>query len=479
MSAAILLSSALRREHLSRNGYRLFLALGSTLVLLLLGLSLWQATASLRALDNLQQQADRVQRLDSLLIQLIDAENAVRGYLLSNNRNFLEPYTKSQETVNHTLEEIRWDLGPSSENDAALADLSGLVAIKLRSLEQAVARGTTGEETRPQGKRYTDRIRDRIVSMKTHLGAVGEISFERSTLHVERTRWVVGILAVGALALMIVLFLVVERQFKLREQLAGLLQSENERLDALVQERTAELSDLASYLTNARETEKAYLARELHDELGALLTAARMESDWISRHIDGPAREACLQRLERLDRHLNGGIVLKRRIIDGLRPPLLEMLGLVSALRDLAEEFSRGESIDLQLDLPDDDIDVAPTLSLAVFRIAQESLTNIRKHAHAKRVTLALRATADWLEIEIADDGTGFQPSPARGRRHGLAGMKHRALMYGGEFRLSSQPGEGTRVVVRVPMAAVPPATTDAAQVALPPSLQADTERRI
>jgi protein-histidine pros-kinase len=420
MSAATPLSSALRREHLSHNGYRLFLALGSTLVLLLLGLSLWQATASLRALDNLQQQSDRVQRLDSLLIQLIDAENAVRGFLLSNNRAFLEPYTKSQETVNHTLEEIRWDLGPSSENDAALADLSGLVAIKLRSLDQAVARGTAGEETRPQGKRYTDRIRDRIVGMKTRLGAVGEISFERSTLHVERT------LAVGALALMTLLFLVVERQFKLREQLAGLLQSENERLDALVQERTGELSDLASYLTNARESEKAYLARELHDELGALLTAARMESDWISRHLDGPAREACLQRLTRLDRHLNGGIVLKRRIIDGLRPPLLEMLGLVSALRDLAEEFARGESIDLQLDLPDDDIDgidVAPTLSLALFRIAQESLTNIRKHANAKRVSLSLRETAGWLEIEIADDGTGFQPSLARGRRHGLAGM--------------------------------------------------------
>ena len=280
-------------SHLARKWHHLLVALGGAFLVLLLDPSHWQATASLKALGDLQQQAVRVEHLDSLLIQLMDAESAVRAYLLSANRAHLEPYEKSRTTIGSTLEDIHRDLGALSSNDEALADLSGLVAIKLRSLDQAVERGQAGEETRIQGKRYTDRIRERILGLKAGLAAEAQDSFERSTRHVERTRWVVGIQAGAALALLVALFFVVERQFKLREQLAALLHSENQRLDALVQERTDELSDLASYLTNARESEKARLARELHDELGALLTAAKMETGWIARKLKGPAGEAC------------------------------------------------------------------------------------------------------------------------------------------------------------------------------------------
>ena len=444
-------------EQLARRVHRLFLALGGVLVVLLLGSSHWQATASLKALGDLQRQAERVEHLDSLLIQLMDAESAVRGYLLSGNRTHLEPYEKSQVTANSTLESIRQDLGSSGENEEALADLSELVTIKLRSLDLAVERGFAGEETRIKGKRYTDRIRDRILGLKAQLAADGEISFARSTTHVERTRWVVITLAIGALMLMVVLLLVVERQFKLREQLADLLHGENQRLDALVQERTAELSDLASYLTNAREVEKARLARELHDELGALLTAAKMEADWIAHQLDDVALAPCRERLARLEEHLDSGIALKRRIIENLRPSLLEMLGLVSALRALGEEFSRDAEVMLNLELPQGDVAVAPELALALFRIAQESLTNIRKHAHARQVKLALSIKAEELELEIVDDGEGFNTGPTRRRRHGLMGMKHRVQMCAGQFLLTSRPGAGTRIVVRIPLAAASP----------------------
>lgn len=457
MPALIRLSRAPHGEQLARRVHRLFLALGGALVVLLLGSSHWQATASLKALGDLQRQAERVEHLDSLLIQLMDAENAVRGYLLSGNRAHLEPYEKSQVTASRTLELIRQDLGASGDNEEALSDLSGLVMIKLRSLDLAVERGFAGEETRTKGKRYTDRIRDRILGLKAQLARTGAISFTRSTRHVERTRWVVIALATGALMLMSVLLLVVERQFKLREQLADLLQSENQRLDALVQERTGELSDLATYLTNAREVEKARLARELHDELGALLTAAKMESGWIARQLDDdPSLAPCRERLARLDEHLDSGTALKRRIIENLRPPLLEMLGLVSALRDLGEEFSRDAEVTLNLELPEGDVDVAPAPALALFRIAQESLTNIRKHAHARQVTLALRVKANELELEIEDDGRGFNTGPARKRHHGLMGMKHRVQMCAGDFSLASRPGAGTRIVVHIPLAATP-----------------------
>lgn len=436
---------------LASNWHPLLLVLGCAFVLLLLGSSHWQATASLRALGNLRQQAERVERLDSLLIQLMDAENAVRGYLLSGNRAHLEPYEKTLVTANLTLEGIRGDLAPSPDNDAALADLSGLVAIKLRSLGQAVERGMAGGETRTEGKRYTDRIRDRIFGLKARLAAEREASYERSINHVAGTRWMVSTLAAGVLILMAILFLVIKRQFELREQLATLLQSENQRLDMLVQERTAELSDLASYLTNAREVEKARLARELHDELGALLTVAKMESGWLARKLEGTALPNCAEHLARLDGMLDSGIALKRRIIDDLRPPLLEALGLVSTMRDLGEEFSQSSGQKLSLELPADDLDLPPATALALFRIAQEALTNIRKHARAKHVKLALRHVEGGLELEIEDDGIGFQTGWVRGRHHGLAGMKHRVQMCAGDFSLISKPGEGTRLLVRIP----------------------------
>lgn len=439
----------------SGHWHHLFLALGCAFVLLVLGSSHWQGSANLRALGELRQQAERVERLDSLLIQLMDAENAVRGYLLSGNRAHLEPYEKSLVTVNHTLEAIRWDLERGPGNFVALAELSGLVAIKLRSLELAIERGTAGEETRIKGKRNTDGIRDGIFGLKARLAAEGHASFDRSTGHVERMRWVVALLAGGALLLMLILFIVLERQFKLRGQLTGMLQSENQRLDALVQARTAELSDLASYLTNAREAEKAQLARELHDELGALLTAAKMETGAIARKLDAAAAP-CRERLLRLDALLDSGIALKRRIIDGLRPALLEELGLISTLRTLGDEFADEAESVLSLELPDGDLELAPAPALALFRIAQEALTNIRRHAHAKRVKLALRVLAGQLELAIEDDGVGFQSAAARGRQHGLAGMKHRVQMCAGEFALSSRPGAGTRIVARIPLPGAP-----------------------
>ena len=465
MQAIPLSSLAPLRGLLARKWHRLLLGLGSALVLLLLGSSHWQATASLQALAELRQQADKVEHLDSLLIQLMDAENAVRGYLLSGNRAHLEPYKQTRATANQTLEEIRQHLEPSPENNAALADLSGLVAIKLRSLDNAVERGMAGEETRTQGKRYTDRIRETILGLKAHLATEGEESFIRSTRHVERTRWVVVTLACSALALMALLFVVIQRQFKLREQIASLLQSENERLDTLVQERTDELSDLASYLTNAREAEKARLARELHDELGALLTAAKMETGWISGHLDDPALAPCREHLAKLEARLDDGIALKRKIIDGLRPPLLEMLGLVSTLRALGEEFVQGDGETLTVELPEDDVDLAPAPALALFRIAQEALTNIRKHARARQVKLALRVIDGWLELEIEDDGKGFHTAWVRGQHHGLAGMKHRVQMCTGEFTVSSAPGMGTRIIARIPLAINAPAPLVTRQV--------------
>ena len=161
------------------------------------------------------------------------------------------------------------------------------------------------------------------------------------------------------------------------------------------------------------------------------------------------------ERFERLLTTLDSGIALKRRIIDDLRPPLLQDLGLVAALRTLGEEFARSSGIRVTLDLPDTDLDLPPESSLALFRIAQESLTNIRRHAQARSVRLSLELSREHMILRVEDDGVGFDASHTQHRRHGLAGMRHRVQMFFGEFAIDSRPGAGTRVTATLPLAAV------------------------
>lgn len=443
-----------RAERIARLGRHGLLALGCALVLSLFGSSFWQAGTSLEALGKLQLHAERTGRIDSLMIQLVEAENGVRGYLLTRNRAYLEPYLNSLATVTYTLDDIHADLGTGPDNERLLAQLTGLITLRMRILSDEVERGQLVDRSASaDGRRYMDDIRKTLGEIKARTRAQGQQSFDESIAHVDRTRWVVATLAGGALALLVVLFLVLRAQVRLREQNARLLAQENARLEAQVRARTAELSDLASYLTNTREAEKARLARELHDELGALLTAVRMDVAWLVRKLDPAALAAHRERFDRLLEALDSGIALKRRIIEGLRPPLLKELGLVAALRALGEEFAQGGDIAVALDLPATDIELPPESALALFRIAQEALTNIRRHARARSVRLGLRAEPGGIRLSVEDDGVGFDPSSLAGRRHGLAGMRHRVQMFSGAFEVDSAPGAGTRIVATLPAA--------------------------
>lgn len=445
------LRAYMRAERIARFGRHGLLALGCVLVLSLFGSSFWQAGTSLRALGDLQRHAERTGRVDSLMIQLVEAENGVRGYLLTRNRAYLEPYLNSLATVTYTLDDIHVDLGKGPENEQILAQLTGLITLRMRILSDEVERGQLVDRSASaDGRRYMDEIRKTLGEIKRRTRVQGQQSFDESIAHVDRTRWVVATLAAGALALLVVLFLVLRAQVRLREQITRLLAQENVRLERQVRARTAELSDLASYLTNTREAEKARLARELHDELGALLTAVRMDVAWIARKLDPAALAPHRERFDRLLHTLDSGIALKRRIIDDLRPPLLQELGLVAALRTLGEEFAKNTGIQVALDLPDGDLPLPPETSLALFRIAQEALTNVRRHAHASHVDLSLRVAPARLQLAVADDGAGFDTDAAHGR-HGLAGMRHRVQMFAGEFAIDSRPGEGTQIRASLP----------------------------
>lgn len=448
------------REQLSRLRPRrlwpvLLVVLGCAVVLSLLAFGRLHSQFGVKAMHETQVYKQRIDRLDTLLALVLDAETGVRGYLLSAHRQvYLEPYENSRLNVDPLLARLNQDYPPGSADRQALEALERLVRLKLQLLADTVAAGRVISAGPPgqggTGKAYTDQIRLSISVLRERLEERNRWLVNESVTRFGEIERAITLLALGALGLILILFGVQQRQASLRGRIAELLQHENQALESTVSQRTRELSDLASYLTDAREAERARLARELHDELGALLTAAKMDASWLLRGPGADAGPDIQARFRRLIDTLGSGITLKRRIIDDLRPPLLQGLGLVEALRALTDAL-RGE-FQLAVALPASDPPCSGEQSLALFRIVQEAITNIRKYAHARRVEVGLTLEGRDIHLWVSDDGDGFDPDSPQLSRHGLAGMKHRTQMFEGRFDVSSAPGQGTRIDARMPL---------------------------
>ena len=233
-----------------------------------------------------------------------------------------------------------------------------------------------------------------------------------------------------------------------RKQVQRQLQQASAELEDRVNQRTAELQALSLHLQRVREDEKASLARELHDELGGLLTAAKLDLARIRAKVAHDP--AVVDRLEQAGKRLNEGIALKRRVIENLRPSALSNLGLAESLRVLCAETSDGLGIPVQADIAD--LSAGDDLDLTIYRVVQESLTNISKYAGAKTVQVTLRAIDDALQLTLRDDGKGFDVARSLVGRHGISGMRLRVTSLGGSLSLTSSPGCGTCLLATFPL---------------------------
>jgi signal transduction histidine kinase len=231
-----------------------------------------------------------------------------------------------------------------------------------------------------------------------------------------------------------------------REQEA--LLRERDQLDKEVRDRTATLAELATHLQQVREDERGHLARELHDELGALLTAAKLDVARIKSRLGVISPEAA-ERMQHLIETLNSGIALKRRIVEDLRPSSLSHLGLVASLEILAREFEDRSGLDVTTDL--ETVELGGSAQLTVYRLVQESLTNMSKYAEARQAEISLHGFEGYITVEVKDNGVGFDTMQVKGSSHGLAGMKHRVEAAGGRLTITSRPGEGTRISAVLP----------------------------
>jgi PAS domain S-box-containing protein len=228
--------------------------------------------------------------------------------------------------------------------------------------------------------------------------------------------------------------------------------TERRHADQKLLETNRQLRELSATLQNVREKERTRIARELHDELGQQLTGLKMELSWLGNQL-AERRDALAAKVEGMKQHLEMTVKSVRRISTDLRPALLDDLGLCPAIEWLAADFSAKTGIAIELDLDSDDCAQGDELATALFRITQECLTNVARHAEATQVRISLKREGDLLALAVSDDGKGLvAESTGKPHGHGLIGMRERAIMLGAEAAFISSPGAGTTVRIAIPL---------------------------
>ena len=399
--------------------------------------------------------------LHEALALVADAETGQRGYLLTGKDEYLAPYNAAVPKLDgafNRLRELLVQNGTAAQRDA-LGRLNTLVGKKLSELEAAIALykkdGTQAAQALLDtgiGKRAMDDIRAELDGMTATQRRQLDEATSRWATDIAFARLGMQVMTAFTVALLLVVWLLARRDAQQREVRRRSAVEEKRRLEAEVEERTAELSELSSYLQKVREDEKSKLARDIHDELGGILVSAKMDVAWVEERVKKKDSESSAK-LERALQALDDGVQIKRRIIEELRPTLLDNLGLAAALDWQVHEICDRAGIACTIATPSDDSVIAPQVSIALYRILQEALTNIVKYAKAKKVNVDLGVTSDDVTLLIEDDGVGI-PEDAQNNllSHGIAGMRQRVRALHGEFAIARRPEGGTMIEVNIPL---------------------------
>jgi signal transduction histidine kinase len=229
---------------------------------------------------------------------------------------------------------------------------------------------------------------------------------------------------------------------------------ERARMTDALREREQRIAELSGHLLRVQEEERKRISRELHDETGQALMVIRlylgmMETGVTAKNIRGKIRET----VDVVDRTIEG----IRRIIGKLSPLVLQELGLVAAVRKEAKDFARNTGVKARVLISEDVGRLAPGTEQAIYRVVQEALHNVAKHAQAKSVTVQVERADELVNVSIEDDGVGIQSksNSSRDQSFGLAGIKERIAMLGGISRVISTKGKGTRIEISVPVGEV------------------------
>ena len=221
-------------------------------------------------------------------------------------------------------------------------------------------------------------------------------------------------------------------------------------LEVRIAARTEELSSLSTHLLRLGETERAALAKELHDELGGLITAVKMDLSWLSARLGGSLDAECRDKLDSVMQMLNQAMMLKRRVVENLRPSLLDHFGLAVALRSHFDEHCQRAGIECVATLPEEVLSLDPVAQLTLFRVAQEALANIIARGGAKHIEVVIEPEGEGYVLLVGDDGPSMDTDLARS----MPSVRHRMSAAGGNVEAEARPDQGNRIRAFVPRSA-------------------------
>jgi signal transduction histidine kinase len=444
---------------------RLTLQLGLVCAVLCAAVMLWQGesthTRIARVVADIQGIDTVRATVSTLLSSVTNAEYEQRRYALTGGQSSLAAYQANTRQIEQRLQALETETPLPVAQSAAMLDFKheiaeqiGAMALTVRltgdgqfEAAQHIVNSDAGivqmQLLRQRADKLMERIAQLVIDKRAELGRLNTIS---------RVGLIIGVLAAVFAFILYVRQTRALQQADARQQRS--LEAERDALESQVKERTARLTELATYLQQAVEAERERLARELHDELGALLTAAKLDVARLKSKLPANAAEP-LERIQHLTETLNQGIALKRQIVEDLRPSSLSNLGLVAALEILSREFSKRSEIPVHADI--ERVDMNEVSELTFYRLVQEALTNIGKHAKASEITITLSHHLHYAEVTVTDNGVGFDLAQIPSTSHGLVGMRHRVEALGGRLEINTAPGRGTRVTGTIPRQLVKP----------------------
>ena len=413
-------------------------------------------TAELAKLNRIVIDVFQLQR------HLYQAESAQRGYLLTKEKPYLAPYAAALKETQTTLVSLHERLLALKLDDelvqeqVLLAKLSAGVGAKIAEMDLTIELATKGKFNNAKevvkldsGLELMQNLNAQVMQLQTLLdGRMQTVFQERKfTRTIIRTSVIAGPLILIFLVVLVIKQLLNELSNKAKLQ--QLLSEENQRYEQRALQQTKLLRSLALDYQADVERERQTLARELHDELGSILTASKMDIAWVIKSIK-ETHPLIVDKLKKTNGYLDQGINFKRQVVQALHPSLISAFGFWPALNALIEDATERSQWELTLTLPDQSTQLNETISLIVYRIVQETLNNCNKYAKATKLSIHMIHDAQNLKIEIQDDGIGLDLNSLGNKSHGLSGMRHRVLAIGGHFEMQSSLGAGllTRVIL-------------------------------
>ncbi|MBL8522932.1 MAG: CHASE3 domain-containing protein [Betaproteobacteria bacterium] len=400
-----------------------------------------------------------IERVETLLFE---AESAQRGYLTTGKPIYAKPLTDNEGEIIRRLDGLEARLNDNPVQQQLVKEIRAIAFAKLVELNKVIAlyqMGRTDEAreavSTDDGKRLMESFERKVESFladedKSRLEWAGR----RADMQLGMRYGFATILLINAMLLLAGAYTVM-RDLASKEKRVQQEAEAKTRLEEEVKRRTAELRELYVHLQRMQEDERRLVASELHDELGGTLSAIKMD---LAMGRDAAAKagdEKSANRLKRASESLDSAIKFTRKMIEDLRPTLLDNMGLAAALRWQCEQFAERTGCPCHLQVPDEDIELSPEQTIALYRVTQEALTNVLKYAKARRIDISLQRSGSNWRLTIADDGVGMDSNVQHNiTSHGITGMRERIGALNGTFAIDGVPGRGTTLVATLPITA-------------------------